>query len=312
MGLERFRENPFGSRSVQEGKIYPSNLNPEGKIFAETPSRPTPPELPEEIQKRLEALAKRTEKRIRNSHGRPKPNEPKPTRKFFVDDYTGNFAQQMIITNHAEQALRIANLDGSVLLTSMSPSRQRSIDANPDGSVTSKRNLIFGEKINQDDQENPLRRVAATPNGWSIEINDTRITDELMERNLTKPELQKQFTDRFNSVLRGAIMECVWREKLTDEKDKDATSKKVRASLLPPIISITGRLIAGIKLNTIDHIILVAVSAPLTYAVINILNLSERKIDHLWENFMPEVEIDKVARTYAYLSLKGRDLVREK
>lgn len=34
-------------------------------------------------------------------------------------------------------------------------------------------------------------------------------------------------------------------------------------------------------------------------------------IDHPLEYFMPQVEIDKVARTYMYLAGKGRRIVRE-
>lgn len=41
------------------------------------------------------------------------------------------------------------------------------------------------------------------------------------------------------------------------------------------------------------------------------LHFSARQTDHPLECFMPPVEVDKVARAYAYLAGKGRTLVRE-
>lgn len=72
--------------------------------------------------------------------------------QLFVNEYGGNYAQNMELNRHAiEKTLRLAHLDGQIFLTSFSPSRNRSIDANPDGSVSSKKSVFWGEKIEKDE-----------------------------------------------------------------------------------------------------------------------------------------------------------------
>ena len=61
---------------------------------------------------------------------------------------------------------------------------------------------------------------------------------------------------------------------------------------------------------------LVLMSPFVMYALGNFLDkhvwpipIRGRRIDHLFEFFMPYVEVDKVVRSFAYLNLAGRRLV---
>ena len=150
-----------------------------------------------------------------------------------------------------------------------------------------------------------------------IEINDQRIIDELTEgQKLTGERLQKAFVNRFNSQLRGGLMECVWREKCSSEKDEYFKSKLILSVLFP-----TGQIMLSVLFRENPLLAIIIDSAIIfgSYGIINSLRQSHpraikfssaRNIDHPYECFMPPVEIDKVARTSAHLAGKGRTLVR--
>lgn len=302
-------------------------------------STPTPPDLPEkdpeEVIRRARKIIKDTdplvsalekatgikEKDLEKSLRRrlPEPN-PEPEKPLFVNGYSGNFAQDMAFDEvKIGKALRIAHLDGVVSVVQMPQSRQRSIEANPDGSVSAKRNLIFGEDLEEkENRENPLKRVVSIPEGWRIEINDARITEELMQKKLTGEQLKKQFVKRFNSVLKGTIMECVLKEKLTGAKDGNFMfNSKVFVTLFTPSLLFVMRNIGNFGKFNVGDVVEPLAYTPLSYLTINALNKIQRdslreNIDHLWEYFMPPIEIDKVAETFIYLLTKGRKLVEKK
>lgn len=287
-------------------------------------SNKNPSKEARKILKELEDAIKRYKKsknqlsKLQDQHG-PLPT-PEPKKSLFVNGYNGNFAQHMTFDEtKIGKALHIAHLDGIVLVTQMSSTRQRSIEANPDGSVSAKRNLLFGQDLEEkENKENPLKRVVSTPEGWRIEVNDGKIMEKLQERNITGQELQKQFIRTFNSTLRKTLMECVLKEKLTGAKDGNFMfNSKVFVTLFTPSLLFVMRNIGNFGKFNVGDVVEPLAYTPLSYLTINALNKIQRdslrkNFDHFWEYFMPPIEIDKVAETFIYLLTKGRKLVEKK
>lgn len=225
---------------------------------------------------------------------------PQPAENpLFVNSYTGNFAQQMELNRKGiERVLKIAHLDGQVILTSLSP--------NPDGVATEK---------------NPLKKAAPVSEGWRIEINDTRIKGRGLEKKLSDRKLQKQFIQRFNATLRNAIFKSVLKEKLTTVKDKRFNGRLVNSLLEIGLLSVFLNLdIKSLSIPFMPPIfpmpIAVTTDIALYFASIVFQNklftrYGRKNVDNPLEMFMLFVEIDKVARSLAFLSLKGRTLVKE-
>ncbi len=72
----------------------------------------------------------------------PFSKDSEPDQKF-INLYGGNYYQDMELNRkRAEQLIRVSALQGVVTLQSLSTSRRRGIDINPDGSVTSKKKLF--------------------------------------------------------------------------------------------------------------------------------------------------------------------------
>lgn len=298
-----------------------SGINPDhAKIqvetrFCESPQIPQKPfiEGEKEEQKRPQQHLK-----DRTSSFEPFVNPEPKENQLFVNSYNGNFAQQMDLNREGiEKVLKTAHLDGQVFLTSLSPNRQRSIEANPDGSVTKKRSPLFGESIGEDQKENPYYRVVSIPQGWRVEINDTRIREELEEKKLAGKKLQTEFTRHFDAQLKQGTWECIWREKLTSIKDRHLKSKLKLTLGGPLMASMISLAISTLvfKMNFNEVITASVGSVETLYILYNVTSQSTsgelRKIDHLWEFLMPQVEIDKVLRSAAFLTYKGRTLVKK-
>lgn len=151
------------------------------------------------------------------------------------------------------------------------------------------------------------------PEGWKIEVNDTRITEELTaERKLSGKKLQRTFINRFNGQLKDALKECVWREKCSSGKDKRFRFKAILSAAVPLGHFSFESFEAVIGTGNIDPFDVLGPSL-INYALCNLTlrYIRRTNIDYLWEYPMPFVEIDKVGRTFAYLAGKGRKLVRE-
>lgn len=253
---------------------------------------------------------------------------------LFINQYGGNFYQNMELNRKGmEEVLKIAHLGGvdgrsQVILTSFAPSYDKSKEAQGD-ELAVKRFLFFGDKTQED---NPYYRVVSIPQGWRIEVNETRITEELMEKKLGGKKLQKAFVNRFNGFLKESLRECIWREKLSSEKDEQFRYK-LFWDLVGGAIPFTQITFFTTNPSAVDFLWLVG-AVPTIYGARSGLyylkKLSQRQdmvqkidpnfkpdsykrrnIDNPLEAFMPYVEIDKVARTFAYLSGKGRKLVKE-
>lgn len=237
----------------------------------------------------------------------PFNSEPESAQRF-INLYGGNFAQDMKLNRkNTERLIRVAALEGNIILTSLSPSRTRSIDINPDGSTTAKRRLFWDE--NPDDKENPYHRVTSIPEGWRVEICDQRIRDELAEK-FAGEKLQKKFVAKFNQHLRAGLWQVLWKEKLTTRKNPYFAGK-VFHSLLYPAIFAGWSLIGGLKLPDLVGVGFVFIA----YGIHNCLTYLDdarmrRSLRSFYEYFMPVIEVDRVARARVYLNLKGRNLVR--
>lgn len=238
----------------------------------------------------------------------------------FLNFYNGNYAQDMEINRkRVEQAIKVAGLEGNVVLTSLSYSRTRSIEANPDGSVAGKKGSFWGEK--PEDAENPYHRVTSIPEGWRIEICDQRIHDEL-SRKYSGEKLKKKNIESINRHLRAGIWQAVWKEKLSFTQDNLRPIKAV-VSFFPliaePIRFITKgdlgshALPIDIGIEIIGYFMIYNVGlnlATVIYDKVNHSNVSQRNLTSFYEIFMPLLEVDRAARAFAYLNIKGRNLVR--
>lgn len=237
---------------------------------------------------------------------------------LFENNYGGNYVHAMQLNRNAvERALEIAHLGGKVQLTNLQQSKSRSeVQGNE---LAAKRFLIFDRKTQKAEEENPYKRVVSTPEGWRIEINDQRITEELTEgQKLTGEKLQRSFVNIFNVQLREGLRECVWREKLSSEKDKEFKYKfgySLAIASVPPVVDIF--LHGGPRAIAIMYCIAFLWVAKNNIERImgsdteKITRIARENVDSILEFILPPVEVDKVARTFAYLAGKGRTLVRE-
>lgn len=275
-------------------------------------------------------LALRQQDRRENGVGHPSPKEngqkpdgfeffvdpqdplqpPQQEEILFVNRYNGGFATRMKLNREGvEEVLRIAHLDGQVVLSSFVQSRQQSeVQRNE---LAAKRFGAFDRRTQKTEEENPYKRVVSTPEGWRIEINDQGITEELTERKLSGEKLQRAFINRFNGQLRKGLMECVWREKFSSEKDK-----AFKAKFFLDLIYL-GMPASLLRLGINEFTIPFSIGGPFLMYGANrfISRLSyNRDLNYPWDYFLPFVQIDKVGRAFLYLMPvigKGRTLVRE-
>lgn len=238
---------------------------------------------------------------------------------LFVNSYGGNYAQVMQLNRKGvERVLKIAHLEGKVHLTNLQPNRSRAeVHGNE---LAAKRRLFFAEKIEDNAKENPLYRVVSTPEGWRIAINDRRIMEDLNEKKLTGEKLQRTFIKKFNQLLNKSVFECIRKEKTTGIKDKYFIRKALIVAINPgTTLSLWASGVFHLDTSLTTYFViavgsnLVGLLGKLQTERLGIFSSAYigRKLDAPWEYLMPQVEIDKVARAYAYLTGKGRTLVRE-
>lgn len=144
----------------------------------------------------------------------------------FVCTYGGPFAQRMLLDRgQIEKFLSIAALDGRVLLQESKVRRPQAIPKgiNPDGSVTGRGSLRWGQKIYDNGggkTQNPYFQVEPDDAGWVISVNGGLIMDGLMEKgNLTARDVEKETVKKINYYSRVGLREVVLKEKLTPIKD---------------------------------------------------------------------------------------------
>lgn len=258
-----------------------------------------------------EELAKSKDRKKKPNPWEPFNLEPHPSQRF-INLYGGPFSQQMELNRiNAERLLDVAAIQGQVVLTDVPMDRNRSIaGVNTDGSVTRRRNLFFGEKLEEEGSEALVKSI---PQGWKIEIPGQDIMEEL-SRQESKTPLDKRFTNRFNQIIRDSLREIMIREKLTSESDRTLRAKIILSHI--PIIHmllLNALFIAEGNIETITPYNSIFIPIiPATYAFARLAtghSLRQHKMD-LYEYFMPFVEVDRVLRGIAFMKNKGRNLVR--
>jgi hypothetical protein len=261
--------------------------------------------------------------------------------RLFVNLYGGHHAKDMELNiKTAEKTLKLAHLEGQIFLMSLPPSRNRSLDANADGSVSAKKSVFWGEKLDEE-KDNPYYKVTSIPQGWKIEINDQKMMEQLMKEKINPKQKQRIFINKFNSFAKSSLESCIKKEKLSSVKDR-YFKHKLFSSLVIPVLQTGFRLylhnFSLIEYSRWRDVLSAMVGTFVTYTFINLLsgisnrrtrhlheqskesgqklNLNkstiDRKLDHPWEWIMPEVEIDKVIGSFLRLNVFSQKLVREK
>lgn len=250
-------------------------------------------------QKRVVFVGSR---RLRDNNGfEPFTNASDRDRNLFVNDYDGNYCKDMELNREmVERVLKIVHLDGQIFLTRYAPTK----------------GLLFrGPQIKKKQREvSDYRVVNIGEKGWNIQVNDRKIIEDLERKRLNGEELKRDFIKKFNGVLKDALFESIVREKLSGEKMDDFLGS-VLASVSIPLASAfafqaavrdISRIAVPTFVNSIVFFALIQTSGRIFGAQ------GIRKLDSFWEYFMPPVEIDKVARAYAFLKGKGQNLVKDR
>src|SRR3989344_2545790 len=156
MGLERERPSGFGNIQEQLGPLPQKRGIFRGEIML--------PNVQEQLrlgEARVKLSQEQREKALQEALNQLRKNQDFESftdpsengENSFVNRYDGNFCQDMELNRKAvERVLNIVHLDGQVFLTSRSSAPKNS------------------------KEESSLYKVKSVPQGWSIEINDRKIT----------------------------------------------------------------------------------------------------------------------------------------
>jgi hypothetical protein len=146
-----------------------------------------------------------------------------PPSDTLVCNYDGPFAQHLELNRPViDRFLSIASLDGRVLITDSKLKRPHATpDINPDGSVSSKGVLRWGEKPQvEPSKQNLYFQVNPDPKGWTIAINGSEIAEGLISNsNPDVRAIKEQFSRKTNHYLRIGLKESLLKEKCTTIKD---------------------------------------------------------------------------------------------
>lgn len=153
----------------------------------------------------------------------------------FICTYGGPLAQHLQINRSVvDKFLNIASLDGRVLLTESKRHRPRiAPDINPDGSVTAKGILKWGEKpALEEKKDNVYFQVEPDQEGWVISLNGRAIHDDLMEKTKKgSREVCQGTVEKLDYYLRVGLKESLLKDKLTTAKDP-----YIKGRMLAPLI----------------------------------------------------------------------------
>lgn len=210
----------------------------------------------------------------------------------FVNFYSGEFSAQMELNRHAvERLLAVSAIEGIVVLT---------------GSTSKGQQPIAGEEK----VDSKLYTTEPTPNGWRIEIDDMRTSENSEEEDQRRK--MDNFGESFNLLLRQSLREIIIREKLSSLKDINFR-KKAFSSLSIFVMQTAITQFNGTQWYDIPEAI-AATSA--SYGAANLLSryranrLARNSLSSKYEYLMPLFEIDRAARGLTYLNIHGRKLVR--
>lgn len=154
----------------------------------------------------------------------------------FASTYGGNFAKELEINRVAlGRFLKIAALDGRLLLREGHSDRFRvAPDLNPDGSVTGKGRLRWGEKVPATFKDNDrIWRVEQNQAGWDIAINDGLISEKLAERKKGNVrEIKKDFSRVMDRAVKGGLRESLLRDKCTFAGDPFFAGRLIMSAVI--------------------------------------------------------------------------------
>lgn len=272
-----------------------------------------------EVRKILEVLAKigKQDNRPEDSTSKSTENgkvgnfwepflsEPTPDERF-INLYGGNFAQQMeLARGKVEELIRIAGLDGKIVLTELTSERKRQISGvTSEGAIMGKKGLFFGEKLDEDEKQ--FFQVLPTPSGWKIEISGQEILEQLMSKTSKRP-LERRFVAIFNQSLRIALAQVIVNEKLS-VKDGKIRLKYIHEALR---VVLWGGFTTIVGLEFLPYAATMYVfSNGIWNSFDKLQHRPTRTLNSLLDYLMPSIEIDRVIRGLLYLNLKGRNLVK--
>lgn len=252
--------------------------------------------------------------------------ESQPSDKF-VCAYGGPIAQQLEINRGVvDKFLDIASLDGRVLVKDSNRTRKRANpDINPDGSITAKSVLKWGEKpIIDEKKDNIYFQVEPDPEGWVISLNGKLIQDDLVEKTKNgSREVQKELAGKLNYSLRVGLKEALLKDKLTTIKDPYLFGR-----VMSPICCVVPNFIVSSFFGTnwqiywgVGCYTLFSLAANWGWREMHnmdkrdknpemflesdsgrtLFNIFRRTVESNWEIFAPPLEIDRTVVAYSYL-----------
>lgn len=255
----------------------------------------------------------------------------------FVCNYGGQFAQHLELNRPAiERFLTLASLEDPVLFTESRHKRPRAVpDVNPDGSITSKGVLRWGEKPTLEERKfNEYFQVVHDKDNWVIAVNGDLILKDLTKDG-TKPvrETEKQFGNQFNHLLRVGLKEALLKDKCTLDEDPGLIMRIIGSCVIlsnyylaiaQPSLFGSFSAVGQLGAVCIDNFLLKdGLDQAFKKAKKFNLRLSEafkptnfyhrRSVNNIIEGISIPFEIDRLALAYGYLDyqmLRGNPLVR--
>lgn len=240
-------------------------------------------------------------------------------RNRFINNYDGPYAMRMELNRTSvERFIHLSRFEGDIHLGFLPYSTQRAyLEANPDGSVASKRGLTIGER-NVEEEENPYYRAIATGDGWAMLMNGQRILEDARAKTAETKVMERRFVGAFNGILRHALVECLTKEKLSPAKDM-FFGQKVFDTMIQPVMAATWS--ATFHHGSVEEFVFdlagsMVTIVPAAYALSAVF--ASRYNPDYWEQnprqgiqiFLPPLRIEDVVIGKAYLGIKGRTLVR--
>lgn len=255
-----------------------------------------------------------------------------PPTDEFVCTYGGNFAEALEIDVHqVNKFLDIASLDGRVLFQESKVRRPQPVPEgiNPDGSVTGRGSLRWGQKIEgyvENKKQNPYFQVEPDEAGWVISVNGGLIQEDLTKRGLGGREMIRPFASKFNYYTSVGLREALLKDKFTTSGDPKLRGRLV-GTLFYIWIATPG---PGIGWNVLSWSTLASLLFLDNY-LFHLENEDEfrklkrsgnqgrifpwnrRTVKNRLEIFAPPLELDRTMLAYGYLDWKkytGNPLVR--
>ncbi len=254
--------------------------------------------------------------------------EVAPT-EFFTCSYTGSYSEVLGLRDGSiNRFLDIASLGGSVLLKDSNTRRRQTMPdgVNPDGSLTSKGYLRWGQKLPTiSNKENPYFQVESNGDNWDISINGSLIAEDLASKEINARDMVHPFAEKFNYFLRAGLKEAMLKDKFTIKGDPYFTGRALSSGII--LSALVSRIATGDLVNIESFLLLntfimgVVNIGPFSKIEDERMQLIKQGIQNpatLWpkifnfhrrtKKFLPEIaslplEADRALLSYTYLDL---------